>query len=279
MNKKGIVLSPSFKPLPGGGLQCGGDSSPLELRKYLMYWDEIDYPSNSLIHVSSPDIDFLETTNSLKRTKVFFQGYVNSGNGEFFIAAQESALMENQKTEPGSWTLAQLSGVPFYSQAQAGIAVDFELYGMLPVPSENTPLADILEFKEQRPDEIIALRTYLDEIYQKIISSADIPRANNTEISKLEIAIKDLNKALNESVINQTVSSIRNIINLDFTEILSLGIGAAGLTSLIPMSPLLAGMAGAGIAVGLKYINMPNSEKCPSQFNYLNSVRKNFQVE
>lgn len=165
MNKKGIVLSPPFTPLPTGGISCGGDPPPLELRKYLMYWDEIDYPSNNLIHISSPDIEYLEQAKALKRTNVIFQGTVSSGQGEFFVAAQEAALSENQKKEPGSWTIAQVSDAPFYTQSHTGVSVDFELYGMLLVPSEDTPLADILEFKVKRKNELIAFRSYLDDIY------------------------------------------------------------------------------------------------------------------
>lgn len=277
MSKKGIVLSPPFTPLPAGGIRCGGDPSPLDLRKYLMYWDEIDCPTNNLIHISSPDIDYLEQAKVLKRTNVVFQGSVNSGQGEFFVAAQEAALMENQKNEPGSWTIAQLSGVPFYTQSHSGIAVDFELYGMLPIPSEDTPLADILEFKIQRRDELIAFRNYLDDIYQKIISSADIPRAKNTEIARLELAINDLNKVLNESGMRRVVTNLRNTINLDFSGILGVGLGAVGVASLINMSPLLLGMASAGVVVGYKSIAMPGAAKCPTQFSYLNSVRQNFK--
>jgi len=276
MNKRGIVLSPPFTPLPSGGINCGGDPSPLDLRKYLLYWDEIDYPTNNLIHISSENIDYLEQTKALKRTQVIFHGLMSSGQGEFFIAAQEAALIHNLKKEPGSWVIAQVSDVPFYTEKNYGVAVDFELYGMLPVPSEDTPLADILEFKEKRRDELIAFRIHLDDIYQRIIISADIPRAKNTEISKLEASIKDLNRILDEGGIRRVIMSLRNTINMDFSGLAGVGLGAAGASSLINMSPLLAGMAGAGIVLGYKSIITPSVAKCPAQFSYLNSIRKNF---
>lgn len=277
MDKKGIVLSPPFKILDTGGIQCGGDPAPLDLRKYLMYWDEIDYPTNNFIHISSHDMDYLENAKFLKRTRINFSGTVNSGKGEFFVAAQEAALRQNQEHEPGCWSLAQLSGVPFYTQQTSGLVIDFELYGMLPVPSEDTPLNDILEFKAKRKDELVAFRVYLDDVYQKIISSADIPRAKNTELIKLELAIKDLDKVLSENLITSTVTSIRNTINLDFSGVVGAGLGAAGISSMIGMSPLLAGMASAGVVVAFKSLVMPNSTNCPAQFSYLNSIRTNFK--
>lgn len=276
MLKRGIVISPPFEPLITGGIRCGGDPDPIELRKYLLYWDQIDYPSNNLVHISSADIDFLETTDALKRTRVAFQGRIHSGNGEFFVAAQEAALRENQKLEPGAWTLAQLSGVPFYSQDVSGFGVEFELYGMLPIPVGDTPLVDILEFKERRRAEIEAFRIHMDDIYQKIIGSADIPRAKTTEIARLESAIKDLDASLRESGIKRFAGNIRNTVNMDFSGLVGSGLGAAGLHSIIGLPPLVAGMASAGIVLGYKTITMPQANNCPSGLSYLRSVRQHF---
>lgn len=270
--RKGIVISPPFQILPTGGISCGNDPGPLDLRKYLLYWDVIDYPTNNFIHISSHDIDYLETTDSLKRTKVLFSGTINSGNGEFLIAAQEAALKENQKNEPGQWTIAQLSDTPFYTEKTQVLGVEIEMYNVLPVPSSDTPLADILEYKEIRKDELQAFQIYMDEIYQKILSSADIPRAKTTEIIRLQRAIKDIDTTLKENKIRRVSRDIKSIINADFSGILGAGLGAAGLSSMISLPPLLLGLSAAGIVVSYKYTTKPNSTKCPSGISYLNKV-------
>ncbi len=109
MDKRGIVIAP---PLIVGGAGLGVSSSfdQLELRKYLTYWDEIDYPKNNLIEITPPDIQFLETTDSMKRTEIKFSN--GSFGGELFVKAQEFAFNSNNKKEPGVWSLAQQSGVP-----------------------------------------------------------------------------------------------------------------------------------------------------------------------
>lgn len=94
--KKGIVISPPFEPIYTGGIRCGMPINPIDLRKYLMYWDEIDYPSNQLIEIGSEDIDYLMTTGHVKRTRVIFQGSVNSGRGEFFCGSSRSRIQEKQ---------------------------------------------------------------------------------------------------------------------------------------------------------------------------------------
>lgn len=169
----------------------------------------------------------------------------------FLSLHKQAAFSKNEQEEPGCWDLAQLSEAPFYTNMHRGAVIDFELYGMLPVPSIDTPLNDILEFKEKQKDELLAFRVYLDEIYQQIISSSDIPRAKNTELVKLEVAVKDLDKLLKENLIKRAVTNIRNTINIDFSGIVGAGLGGAGVSSIIGMSPLIAGMAGAGLVIGL----------------------------
>jgi hypothetical protein len=276
MIKKGIVVSPPFTPIYTGGIRCGGSPDPLELRKYLMYWDEIDYPSNMLIHNYSPDIEYLEQTGNLKHTHVSFQGTVNSGKGEFFIAAQEAAFRKNQEEEPGCWTIAQLTDIPFYTQQNLSIGVEVELYDMLPVPSIDTPLADILEFKEKRRDELTAFRCHMDEINEKILSSKDVPRARNTQVARIELAIRDIDKTLKESGVKRVTTHLKNVINTDFSGIVGAGLGSAGVSTFIGMAPLIAGVAGAGLVFGVKSLIMP-SNQCQTNLSYINSIRKNFR--
>lgn len=275
MSKKGIVVSPPFTPIYTGGISFSGAPDPIELRKYLMYWDEIDYPTNMLIHISSSEIDYLESTESLKRTFITFKDGVSSGKGEFLIAAQEAAFRKNQESEPGCWTIAQLAHIPFYSQQSVGVGVEVELYDMLPVPSVDTPLADILEFKTKRKDELLAFRCHMDEINETIQNSKDIPRSKNTQISRLEFALKDIDRTITESGMKRVTTHLKNVINADFSGIVGSGLGFAGISSLIGMSPLIAGVAGAGMVFGAKSIMMPNNQ-CPSDLNYINSIRKNF---
>ena len=149
MTKKGIVISPPFQALPQG-VQCGGSPDPQDVRKYLLYWDEIDYPDNNIISIGlSDDLSFLEGCGVLKRTRIIFQG---SGliDGTVFITAQEQAFRNNEKQEQGKWSLAQLSTNQFYTNTLPETGVEFELLNCLPVPQSDVPLNDILEFKQKR---------------------------------------------------------------------------------------------------------------------------------
>ncbi|HAS8313285.1 TPA: hypothetical protein I7725_21865, partial [Vibrio vulnificus] len=53
--------------------------------------------------------------------------------------------------------------------------------------------------KSQRDNELQGLRQSLDELYLEISKSQDIPRSKIVQITRLENAIKDLDKVAKES--------------------------------------------------------------------------------
>src|SRR5574341_700437 len=50
-------------------------------------------------------------------------------------------------------------------------AVGIELFRALPVPSQDVPIAEILEFKRKRWDELLRFRHAMDGLYDKAINS------------------------------------------------------------------------------------------------------------
>lgn len=275
MLKKGIVVSPPFEVDFRGGLSCGGSPDPLELRKYLTYWDEIDYPSNNFIFITSDDIEYLSTTNALKRTHINFQGQMSTDNGNIFIWAQDIAYQENSINEPGCWSLGQVSTTPYYAKQHKGTGIELELLNLLPVPNVDTPLADILEFKEKRQDELTAFRCYLDEVNEKILSSIDVPKAKNAELNRLELSLKDIDRTMSESGISKVVSNFKHVINTDLSGIIGVGLGAAGIASFVPMSPLVAGLSSAGLVTTARSLMVSNNSNY-GDLTYLKSVRQYF---
>jgi len=240
MRKSGIVISPPFVPLPRG-IRVSGCLEGAELRKYLLYWDVIDYPDNNIISMAlCPDLQFLHDVGVLKRTLVRFSGSI-SVDSTIFISAQQTAFDVNSKNEPGQWSLAQASNSIFFPNAVNALAIEFSLKNMLPTPSAEVPLTDILEFKQKRQTELESLRVHLDDVYQLVINSADIPHAMNAQIRRLELSLADLNSTLNESKIKKTITSLRNYISGEFSSALGMGLGGAGISTFIGMSPLLAG--------------------------------------
>lgn len=188
--------------------------------------------------------------------------------------AQQAAFEKHDKEHPGAWSLAQLGATPYFANTRPSLAIEYQLWNALPVPQADVPLNDILEFKAKRSAELLALRVYLDEMYQSIISAADVPRATNTQITKLEGALKEIERTLGESGIKKAITSLRGFIAGEFTNIAGTGLGAAGVAPFINMSPLAAAAIGAGIAFAVKPVLSPRSQKEAHPLTYVSSVRK-----
>ena len=62
MSKRAVVVSPPFKFGENGSLlSIQSTIPPDDLMKYIMYFDEIDYPDNNFISVDMcPDMNFLQ---------------------------------------------------------------------------------------------------------------------------------------------------------------------------------------------------------------------------
>jgi len=279
--KRGIVISPDFHFLPNGSTYFEAATDPDELRKYLLYWDKIEVPLTTMVLFECSDFDYLSDAGVLSRTPFStsdarlmrihdsYKITLPKEAGVEILLGHEHVFHEMCKKEPGAWSKAQMS-TAFVSQNEINReAVEFELYNAIPIPSAVTPLNDILEFKESHRDELIAFRTYLDELYQKILSSADIPRAKNTELQRLESAIRDVNRVLGESKIRVALRSMKSVIS-GVDGIIGVAAGVAS-SSFIPFSPLIAGVAAAGVSVAGKML-MHSHDSLPTEFTYLKSV-------
>ncbi len=200
MMKKGIVLLPVNIPRLGTVEYLGQDTiSRHNLRHYLMYWDQIDIADNNAARFGlSPDLQYLSQENVVIRTKV----HVDRGElSRIFLVSQLAAYRMHEADEPGAWMIAQ----PDTQLRFPGLSVSterslsLELSNVLPTPTEDTPLDVILEFKDRRKDELIALRSHLDELALQLGASADASFAKRTAQTRIARIVEDVWKSSSES--------------------------------------------------------------------------------
>lgn len=301
--EKGIVLSPQFEYQLDGSVLFRSATDDFELRKYLLYWDKIDVPKCSTIEFDCWQFQELERSGVLQRTRVgakpsFIGMRLESSShisvdsfmtaeivdctnvklsnkaGDAILAAHDAVFRSLDAQDAGSWVKAQISEKILTANPIDKSGIELELYRLLPVPTAETPFDEILEFKYHHHDELLAFRCYLDELYQSILAADDAPRARNTAITKLELAIRDVNRTLKQSGITVCVDTLRSIIS-DTNGILGLALGAAGAASIFGVDPLHAGAAGALISIAPKLIPQ-SANSTPAELMYLKSVRKEF---
>jgi hypothetical protein len=217
MEKRGIVITSPFV-LDGTRVTNSRDSiTPEILRHYILYWDKIDWPSNNIVesHRITPELDFLIDEGVIQRTHVVFSSY--RGNPfNAILEAQERVLKHLNDSEPGCWSLVQAAKELSQPDKSSELisSIDVQLYSAIPVPVPDVPLDDVLYFKMKRRDELLALRSAMDDLYGHIIDSADIPRAKIHAIDTIERRLLDLNRVFSETWDQRLVKSLKVELNI-----------------------------------------------------------------
>lgn len=269
---KGIVIAPKHK-YDGKTLHLIGEA---DLKYYLLYWDEIDYPTNNLMYIKpSEDEKYLMELGILKKSN-FKVNYYSGNVGPIFTLAQINIFEQKNMFEPGKWTLGQIgSDFDFYDKTAFKSSVDIKLYNMLPSPGENVSIDDILEFKIKRKDELIALRCALDQIYLNIINSKDSLCAESVEIRNLEQIIQNLHKVVDESWRSKYLTSLKLKVNIS-NLVKGSAYGAAIATSInLPKIPTIIGTT---IISCISFEPSTNSVNIPDKlrdYAYLHSINNN----
>ena len=188
---RGLVVSP---PIQIEGTRLFAKSSnldPQELRFALLFWDQLVWPSSRAIHFGSgPDEEFLERAGVLTRPEYTFYGDVAQG----IARTQIQAYQDLERTEPGMWALAQGENSLLLKEgfADEGSGALVELHRAIQVPKHDVPLAEILEFRQRRRDELVLLRHQLESFVFEIQGSEDKSLALEKRVAELDQACSNL---------------------------------------------------------------------------------------
>ena len=172
-----------------------------ELRYYILYWDKVVIPGNNLVYIGLPEEEQLIESGALERPKVGFSGRFEGDQvTNAILSCQSLVAQELVKDKTTDWVVHQLGGeCKFpngFNQRRNIIRVD--LASSLPVPTGDVNIYELLEFKEQRKDELYSLHAHLDDLYEQVLSSADQDLASKRAVSDLAKSISDLDSVTNE---------------------------------------------------------------------------------
>lgn len=271
VGEKGVVLWAGLQVDPSGRTMSGLPLNPQELRSSLLLWDRLDWPANDFLSApSGPDEEFLIAEGILRRSR-----FATSGRRvvEQVVLANSVALERAEMQEPGRWSMSRgpqtSSLITDPHGKDRGLLI--KLYECLPLPSRDVPLADILEFKEKRRDELQALRQHLERVYQSILAAPDRARAEENELAALDQALAAHIKTIQEAPFKKVLGSLE--ASLDVPALAnSLVSGVTAFMAGLPLSSaLLAGAGSLGVSLGL---GRPNAGRSGSPFEYVTSAHK-----
>lgn len=240
--KRGVVFTVRelLKVNGGKGFTTGRGISTEELNYLMLYWDKLVSPTNNFIHISLANEEELENCGVLYRPRFTQQGGMDGARmTEFHAFTHVEALNMMRKNEREvDWRMHFFNNEVSIHQeaAQQKEVVRFELAELLPVPPKDTPLQEILEFKERRSDELQALHGYLDELYFEVLNSGDFNLQRAKALSGLRASLDDLDKLNGQGWRSPIKFNLSTAFEFDLNQIVNGGLKA--LEALSSQKPL-----------------------------------------
>ena len=271
---RGLVVSPPVKDQDGALFLKAADFEQEHLRFALFFFDKLAFPVNNMIHIdTSEEVKFLESIDIMLRPKVDIKKFIATGctTWEAYSKAHIEAFFDLERDAPGAWAIDQGEhSMQFHERFDPERrAILVELFRSVPIPKKEIPLADILDFKEKRKDELLTFRLEIDALYQDISRSTDVNHSIYFSKIRIEKACTDLLAVANERSIVSRLGDMRMTYDFPIGYTLlgaSMGTLAEGIMG-IPMaiSSAVGGIAGA--ASGLKLTTTMGSVGIRSRSN------------
>lgn len=216
--KRGIIASPGIITPLAGGFRMDRSLTSEELRYLILYWDEIVIPGNNLVYIGLPGEEELIRSGAISRPRVAFHGTFQGDQvTNAILGCQSIVAQQLVKKADTDWVIHQigtgLNVLPNYAEQRNVLRI--ALAEALPVPSPDTPVADLLEFKLRRSDQLIELHENLDALYQEVLAAPDIDLVARKAISRLRQAIESMHTVSAKELRSDKKYSLSVHFNLD----------------------------------------------------------------
>lgn len=233
--ERGIVATPvvvNSRNNKDFSLEVGMSSE--KLRYYLMYWDDIVIPTNSLMHFGIENEELLIEQKIIRRPSVRLN-QIGGDGGRSLLEAQSIVAEALMGMEPGKWVFMQdgdrLHLSDDHSELRNNITLD--IANIMPVPPGNTPIEEILEFKLQRKDQLGELWHHLDELCLQVQKEPDRALAQSIAVHDFGKSIEASMRVTKERWRGFHLTNFKASVSLDYKNIMTGG-AAEYLSSTIP---------------------------------------------
>lgn len=260
--KRGIIATPGIINRLPKGLQMAGSFSLDEMRYYALYWDNVVIPTNNLVHMGLPQEEAFISAGAIERPNVAFNGsYEGDQVTNAVLSCQSIVAKELVKDKGIDWVIQQFNDeliiLDDYIEERNTLRID--LASCLPVPTGEINIHDILNFKELRKTELIALHEYLDEVYQQALLFPDQTLASKKAISNLTRAIEDLDKVTQEGFKEYMKHNLSTVFNL-YKDKINEGVIMDLTVSALMGSPIVPAVTIGGIVSATIKISMNSTQ-------------------
>ncbi|WP_152665256.1 DUF6236 family protein [Serratia marcescens] len=204
--KKGIILTEGYRADPKtGDFNTQVPISLEDLRFCSLFWDRIENPNSLIYFEPTDDFKVLMDEGIASQTQVVIDGIGGNGNSgnwmKELVMKNQMAFMNMQRGNVDiEWSLAQTSDtLSSLSNATSRAVCEFNLYNAISSPVDGVSIHDVLEFKERRRDELIALRSVIDDSTFRVSSNPEDLNAYHKEVGRLQSVLDDYNSVMKET--------------------------------------------------------------------------------
>lgn len=258
----------------GRNFSVSGAIDLRELKRYLLYWDQIIYPTMNGFGPnldSLPNLKYLNDNGILVLEDVTVSpesivplnyksniGSISNIPIEFISLGLSVAQIEiaKQKLNKGEiWNIAQI-GDSFqlpHCSSDSSSGIEFSLYNCLPIPEENMSFDDIINFRQNNKDNLNLLHRKLETFRRQIVESSDPHR--NLVIAQKEILeqVNELAASMQTKKWSVSFETIKSYIQLSPNELTTLATGALVAHGL-SIPPSLGVVGGYAVNLGIHVI-------------------------
>lgn len=262
--------------------------SPQGLRRYATYWDQLAYCPSPLDLDPMPDIAIdlfeLESAGILRIYRDVMShheeldsalpapaGTVFDSTGGLgpvarvnlggvmppyrFVQSQSDSVLDwttGYEVQPGGHSDAHLY-MPNPSSGQPSSSLEAILNNALPGPHPTVPIDVIIDFRQRRRPELLALRGAMHELSVAVEQASNTSAAIAAAREHIDRELTTLHRLFHESRIRRTVDTLRMFLAVDEPAMVKAALGALGGEAL-HVSPVLGALAGIGINAALTFV-------------------------
>lgn len=206
---RGIIVYPGNDGTQGSSFHLNTDQYKRDMYYYAMYWDRILIPTGIVQTKLPVDNDFI-SKGVLER--VMTSGYETHAScltpdGKYIDLIQHDLWVTGEiakqklNSQGEIWDINHITDTPVYFKEHAREAntIRLRLTNALPYPiiNNDSSVENLLEFKQSRAAELIALRDSMDNLLKRIYEEP-MRALKENEILRFENAINELDRTLRE---------------------------------------------------------------------------------
>lgn len=271
IGERGAIIAPILS-IEGSGtnVQISGGAyyDPDLIRATLLLFDRMDSPRDNLIGMPGSECpQGLESWPGFGRTFVALEGTMSV---DYQSLALQGALEILDNREPGRWSLsrsAQQAGLP---AAIFGAANGFKLKleNLLPIPSREVPYEDVLRFRQEHVDELMALRHHIEELVLEVSREGFGGLGETIALEKFMKSLDDYHVAIRPKNFLKRLTSLD--ISISLNEAVRAGLGALTAAAVSPSAALASFLSAAGGIIAVdKALSLKRDCPVPYAYEYL----------